>query len=61
VVLTVHNLADRPAEARLELADGDLDAGLVELLADQTYGPLGSPAGGVPVGPCGYRWFRLRG
>jgi maltose alpha-D-glucosyltransferase/alpha-amylase len=60
VVLTVHNLADRPAQARLELADGDLDAGPVELLADQAYEPLGSPAGGVPVGPCGYRWFRLR-
>jgi hypothetical protein len=61
VVLTVHNLADRPAEARLELTDGDLDAGLVELLADQAYEPPASSTGGVPVGPYGYRWFRLRG
>ena len=40
VVLTVHNLADRPAEARLELAGRDSGAGLVELLADQAYEPL---------------------
>ena len=61
VVLTVHNLADRPAEARLELAGGDSGAGLVELLADQAYEPLESPPGGVPVGAYGYRWFRLPG
>ena len=36
VVLTVHNLADRPVKARLELDRGDLDAGLVELHAART-------------------------
>jgi maltose alpha-D-glucosyltransferase/alpha-amylase len=61
VVLTVHNLADRPAEAKLELAGGDAGAGPVELLADQAYEPLAAPAGDVPVGAYGYRWFRLRG
>jgi maltose alpha-D-glucosyltransferase/alpha-amylase len=61
VVLTVHNLADRPAEARLKLARADLDAEPAELLADQAYEPLAWPAGGVPVGAYGYRWFRLRG
>ena len=60
VVLTVHNLADRPAEARLEPAGGDLGAGPVELLADQAYEPLELPSGVVPVGAYGYRWFRLR-
>ena len=61
VVLTVHNLADRPAEARLEPAGGDPGADPAELLADQAYEPLGSAPGYVPVGPHGYRWFRLRG
>ena len=61
VVLTVHNLADRPAEARLEPAGGDPGAGPVELLADQAYEPLELPSGVVPVGAYGYRWFRLRG
>jgi maltose alpha-D-glucosyltransferase / alpha-amylase len=60
VVLTVHNLADRPAEARLALAGGDADAGPVELLADQAYEAVEPPAGKVPVGAYGYRWFRLR-
>ena len=61
VVLTVHNLADRPAEARLELEPEDLGAGLAELHADQPYEPPKSPDGPMPVGAYGYRWFRLRG
>ena len=60
VVLTVHNLADQPARAQLELDAADTDAGLVELLADQRYQRLEAPAGGVPVDGYGYRWFRLR-
>jgi trehalose synthase len=58
-VLTVHNLSDRPAKAELDLERGDPGAGPVELLADQDYDPLETPIGGVPVGPYGYRWFRL--
>jgi trehalose synthase len=59
VVLTVHNLSDRPAKAQLALERVDHGAGLVELLADQAYDRLGTPTGAVPVGPYGYRWFRL--
>jgi hypothetical protein len=58
-VLTVHNLSDRPAKAQLDLEREDPGAGLAELLADQDYDRIGTPAGGVPVGPYGYRWFRL--
>jgi trehalose synthase len=57
-VLTVHNFADRPARADLDL-DGDPRPELVELLADQAY-PRPDAAGGVPVDGYGYRWFRLR-
>jgi maltose alpha-D-glucosyltransferase/alpha-amylase len=59
-VLTVHNFADRPAKADLDL-DGDQGAGLVELLADQPYPRPDMPTHGVPVDGYGYRWFRLRG
>ena len=59
-VLTVHNFADRPAKADLDLDEGDQGAGLVELFADQAYQRLDAPAGGVPVDGYGYRWFRLR-
>ena len=59
VVLTVHNLSDRPAKAQLDLERVDPGAGLVELLADQAYDRLETPTGAVPVGPYGYRWFRL--
>jgi trehalose synthase len=58
-VLTVHNFADRPAKADLDL-DGD-QAGLVELLADQPYPRPDAAADGVPLDGYGYRWFRLRG
>jgi trehalose synthase len=59
VVLTVHNFADRPAKADLELAGEDRQGGLVELVADQAYERLDTPADGVPVDGYGYRWFRL--
>ena len=59
VVLTVHNFADRPTKADLDLDGTDPHAGLVELLADQAYERLEGPAGGVPVDGYGYRWFRL--
>jgi trehalose synthase len=54
-VLTVHNFADRPAKADLDLDGGEL----VEQFADQPY-PRPDAAGGVPVDGYGYRWFRLR-
>ena len=60
-VLTVHNFADRPAKANLDLDDGDAGAGLVELLADQAYPRPDAAADGVPLDGYGYRWFRLRG
>jgi trehalose synthase len=70
VVVTVHNFADRPARARLELPGGsggnggkhgnDPGAQPVELFADRRYDPVGSLAGEVPVAGYGYRWFRLR-
>jgi trehalose synthase len=59
-VLTVHNFADRPAKADLDLG-GDPGAGLLELLADQPYQRLDTADGGVPVDGYGYRWFRLNG
>ena len=59
-VLTVHNFADRPAKADLDLDEGDQGAALVELLADQAYPRPDVAAGGVPVDGYGYRWFRLR-
>jgi trehalose synthase len=59
-VLTVHNFADRPAKADLDL-DGEQGAGLVELLADQAYPRPDAAADGVPLDGYGYRWFRLRG
>jgi glycosidase len=59
VVLTVHNLSDRPAKAQLDLERVDPGAGLVELLADQAYDRLETATGAVSVGPYGYRWFRL--
>ena len=59
VVLTVHNLAGRDVEARLEPPREDLAAALVELRADQAYDRPGSPADTLPVGAYGYRWFRL--
>jgi maltose alpha-D-glucosyltransferase / alpha-amylase len=59
-VLTVHNFADRPAKADLDL-DGDQGADLVELLADQAYPRPDAAADGVPLDGYGYRWFRLRG
>jgi trehalose synthase len=61
VVLTVHNFADRPAKATLDLDEEDREGGLVELLADQAYPRAEPSAGGVPVDGYGYRWFRLRG
>ena len=60
VVLTVHNFADQPTQAQLELTPEDLDAGLVELFADQAYKRLETPAGPVPIGGYGYRWLRRR-
>ena len=57
--------ADRPQPGRPArrgpAGRADLDAEPAELLADQAYEPLAWPAGGVPVGAYGYRWFRLRG
>jgi trehalose synthase len=59
VVLTLHNLADRPVKADLELDAGDARARLVELLADQAYEGLDAAADGVALDGYGYRWFRL--
>jgi trehalose synthase len=56
-VLTVHNFADRPAKAELDLDGGEL----VELFADQPYPRPAAAGGAVPVDGYGYRWFRLRG
>jgi trehalose synthase len=56
-VLTVHNFADRPAKAALDLDGGEL----VELFADQPYPRPDAAGGGLPVDGYGYRWFRLRG
>jgi maltose alpha-D-glucosyltransferase/alpha-amylase len=59
VVLTVHNFADRPVKADLDLDAGDARARPAELLADQAYEGLDVPADGVPLDGYGYRWFRL--
>jgi trehalose synthase len=59
VVLTVHNFADRPVKADLDLDAGDARARPVELLADQAYEGLDAAADGVPLDGYGYRWFRL--
>jgi maltose alpha-D-glucosyltransferase/alpha-amylase len=59
VVLTVHNLADRPVKADLDLDAGDARARPAELLADQAYEALDAAADGVPLDGYGYRWFRL--
>jgi trehalose synthase len=56
-VLTVHNFADRPAKAELDLEGGEL----VELFADQPYPRPAAAGGAVPVDGYGYRWFRLHG
>jgi maltose alpha-D-glucosyltransferase/alpha-amylase len=59
VVLTVHNFADRPVKADLDLDAGDARARPAELLADQAYEALDAAADGVPLDGYGYRWFRL--
>lgn len=59
-VLTVHNFADRPAKADLDL-DADREVGVAELFADQRYPRPDVAAGSVPVDGYGYRWFRFRG
>jgi Sucrose hydrolase-like, C-terminal domain len=58
--LDVHNFADRPAKADLDL-DADREAGVAELFADQRYPRPDVAAGSVPVDGYGYRWFRFRG
>jgi maltose alpha-D-glucosyltransferase / alpha-amylase len=60
VVVTLHNLADRPARPCLELGDDDGRATVVELFADQRYDRVDSLADAVPLDGYGFRWFRLR-
>jgi maltose alpha-D-glucosyltransferase / alpha-amylase len=60
VVVTLHNLADRPARPCLELGDDHGRATVVELFADQRYGCVASLADAVPLDGYGFRWFRLR-
>ncbi|HZD68179.1 MAG TPA: alpha-amylase family protein [Actinomycetes bacterium] len=59
VILTLHNLADRPARACPELEDGERGSP-VELFADQRYDRVESLTDGVPLDGYGFRWFRLR-
>jgi maltose alpha-D-glucosyltransferase/alpha-amylase len=60
VVVTLHNLADRPARPCLELGDDDGRATVVELFTDQRYDRVDSLADAVPLDRYGFRWFRLR-
>ena len=57
-VVAVHNLADRPAGARVPL--GDKNERLVDLLGDHSDGSE-SAKGTVELPPFGYRWFRVLG
>ena len=58
-VLTVHNLADRPARVRLPHKDGETEP-LVELLGDHPYELLERDRE-IELPPYGYRWFRIGG
>jgi maltose alpha-D-glucosyltransferase/alpha-amylase len=60
VVVTLHNLTDRPARPCLELGDDDGRATVVELFTDQRYDRVDSLADAVPLDRYGFRWFRLR-
>jgi maltose alpha-D-glucosyltransferase/alpha-amylase len=56
-IVAVHNLADRPAEARLAL---DADGTLIDLFGDEEL-ELGSDgAARIGLEPYGHRWLRLR-
>ncbi|HEX8858944.1 MAG TPA: alpha-amylase family protein [Actinomycetes bacterium] len=60
VVVTLHNLSDKPVEPRVELSDDDRDATAVELHADGAYDRVERLDAPVPLEAHGYRWFRLR-
>jgi maltose alpha-D-glucosyltransferase/alpha-amylase len=58
-VVTLHNLADRPATVRLDLREQGQEK-LVELLGDQPYKLVGLDEE-IALEPYGYRWFRIGG
>ena len=58
-VLTVHNLADRPARIRLPWKDEGRQP-MVELLGDRSNQKL-EPDREIELQPYGYRWFRIGG
>jgi maltose alpha-D-glucosyltransferase / alpha-amylase len=60
VVVSLHNLADRPARPRLQPHDEDRHKGLAELFADQRYDRVETLDEPIPLSGYGYRWFRLR-
>lgn len=58
-VLTVHNLADRPARVRLPWKEKERQP-MVELLGDRSNQTL-EPDREIELQPFGYRWFRIGG
>jgi maltose alpha-D-glucosyltransferase/alpha-amylase len=59
-VLTVHNLADRPARVRLPWRKEDERQPMVELLGDRQNQTV-EPDRAIELQPYGYRWFRIGG
>ncbi|MFC4174948.1 alpha-amylase family protein [Microvirga sp. GCM10011540] len=57
-VITLHNLADRPAEARLQLDDIDQMRPLLSSEDDRSMKKAASP---IRLEPYGFRWFRAHG
>ena len=58
-MLAVTNLADK--RVTIDLGGDDRLAGPpVEVFADHDYTPVDAGLGRIPLGPYGYRWFRLR-
>jgi maltose alpha-D-glucosyltransferase / alpha-amylase len=57
-VLALHNLGPERVEARVELGEDTAGGRLVEVLADQDYGPA-EPGGPLALEGFGYRWLRL--
>ncbi|WP_164100840.1 alpha-amylase family protein [Candidatus Laterigemmans baculatus] len=57
-IIVVHNFGERSRTIRLDLHSKDGEQ-FIELLSDQPYAELESPADPIKISGYGYRWFRL--
>jgi maltose alpha-D-glucosyltransferase/alpha-amylase len=58
-LVTLHNLADRESQVRLDLGEGG--GRLTPLLGDDGDRTRRDPAGPIRLAGYGYRWFRVDG